>query len=122
MRRRRIDEAEEAALLSAAPSHIQAMIVAAIDTGMRQGEMLALRFGDVDLERGLITLRGETTKSRKMRVVPISTERLRAVIEWLRLDGDGRQAGGSARLQQRPESRSASSTAPGCRSSSGPTA
>jgi integrase len=65
------------------------MIVAAIDTGMRQGEMLALRFSDVDLERGLITLRGETTKSRKTRVVPISTERLRAVIEWLRLDADG---------------------------------
>jgi integrase len=60
------------------------MIVAAIDTGMRQGEMLALRFSDVDLERGLITLRGETTKSRKTRVVSISTERLRAVIEWLR--------------------------------------
>ncbi len=52
-RRRRIDDAEEAALLSAAPPHIQAMLVAAIDTGMRQGEMLALRFNDVDLERGL---------------------------------------------------------------------
>jgi integrase len=66
-RRRRIDEAEEAALLAAAPPHIQAMIVAAIDPGMRQGEMPALRFGDVDLERGLITLRGETTKSRTPR-------------------------------------------------------
>jgi integrase len=88
-RRRRIDEAEEAALLNAAPPQIQAMLVAAIDTGMRQGEMLALRFADVDLEHGLITLRGETTKSRKTRVVPISTERLRAVVEWLRLDGDG---------------------------------
>ncbi len=88
-RRRRIDEAEEAALLGVATPHIQAMLVAAVDTGMRQGEMLALRFDDVDLERGLITLRGETTKSRKTRVVPISTERLRAVIEWLRLDADG---------------------------------
>ena len=72
-----------------ATPHIQAVLVAAVDTGMRQGEMLALRFNDVDLERGLITLRGETTKSRKTRVVPISTERLRAVIEWLRLDADG---------------------------------
>ncbi len=88
-RRRRIDEAEEAALLGVAPPHVQAMLVAAIDTGMRQGEMLALRFGVVDLERGLITLRGETTKSRKTRVVPISTERPRAAIEWLRLDADG---------------------------------
>ena len=67
------------------------MIIAAIDTGMRQGEMLALRFGDVDLERGLIALRGETTKSRKSRVVPISTDRLRAVLAWLRIDADGEE-------------------------------
>ncbi len=88
-RRRRIDETEEAALLSAATPHIQALLSAAIDTGMRQGEMLAVRFADVDLERGLITLRGETTKSRKTRVVPISAERLGAVIEWLRLEAEG---------------------------------
>jgi hypothetical protein len=35
------------------------------------------------------TLRGETTKSRKTRVVPIATTRLRAVFEWLRLEADG---------------------------------
>jgi len=33
--------------------------------------------------------RGETTKSRKTRVVPIATQRLRAVLEWLRLDAVG---------------------------------
>jgi integrase len=59
-KRRRIDESEEAALLAEAAPHIQAMIFAAIDTGMRQGEMLALRFGGVDFERGLLRLRGET--------------------------------------------------------------
>ena len=85
--------------------------------------MLALRFGDVDLERGLITLRGETTKSRKTRVVPISTERLRAVIEWLRLDAEGdEKARTRSSSATRPASRSGCSTAPGCRSSSGPTA
>ena len=49
--------------------------------GMRQGEMLAFRFGDIDFARGLMTLRGETTKSKKTRVVPISTARLRAVLD-----------------------------------------
>ncbi len=67
------------------------MIIAALDTGMRRGEMLALRFADVDLPRGLVTLRGETTKSRKTRVVPIATTRLRAVLEWLRLDAAGQE-------------------------------
>ena len=51
---RRVSEDEEAALLEVAPPHIQAMLIAAIDTGMRRGEMLALRFGDIDVERGLI--------------------------------------------------------------------
>jgi integrase len=88
-RRRRVSEDEEAALLEMAPPHIQAMLIAAIDTGMRRGEMLALRFGDIDMERGLIVLRGVTTKSKKSRVVPISTERLRAVLAWLRMDADG---------------------------------
>ena len=90
-RRRRIDEHEEASLLREASPHTQAMLIAALDTGMRQGEMLALRFRDVDLPRGLITLRGQTTKSGKSRVVPISTDRLRDVLDWLRIDAESEQ-------------------------------
>jgi integrase len=63
-RRRRISEEEEAALISAAPVHLRAMLIGALDTGMRRGEMLALRFADIDLDRALITLRAETTKSK----------------------------------------------------------
>ena len=65
------------------------MIIAALDTGMRRGEMLALRFGDIDWKCRLIVLRGETTKSRRTRVVPIGTARLLAVLDWLRLDSAG---------------------------------
>ena len=78
-----------ATLLEVAAPFLRSMIIAALDTGMRQGEMLALRFGDIDWKRQLIVLRGETTKSRKTRAVPIATARLRAVLEWLRLDADG---------------------------------
>jgi hypothetical protein len=39
----------------------------------------------------LITLRGETTKSKKTRVVPIATERLGSVLRWLRRDTEGNQ-------------------------------
>ncbi len=90
-RRRRIPEDEEARLLEVAPPLLRSMIITALDTGTRQGEMLALQFGDVDWKRGLITLRGETTKSKKTRTVPIATTRLRAVLDWLRLDADGKQ-------------------------------
>jgi integrase len=87
-RRRRISEEEEKSLLAVAPPFLRSMIIAALDTGMRQGEMLALRFGDIDEKRQLIVLRGETTKSKRTRVVPISTARLKAVLHWLRLDAD----------------------------------
>jgi integrase len=88
-RRRRISEDEEARLLAAAPPLLRSMIITALDTGTRQGEMLALRFSDIDFARGLIKLRGETTKSKKTRFVPIATARLRAVLEWLQLGADG---------------------------------
>ena len=88
-RRRRVSEQEEAALLAVASPHLRSMIIAALDTGMRRGEMLALRFDDVDWKRRLIVLRGETTKSRRTRVVPIGTSRLLAVLQWLRLDSTG---------------------------------
>ena len=63
-----------------APAHLRPMIIAALDTGMRRGEMLALRFGDIDWTRRMITLRGATTKSRRTRLVPIGTARLLAVL------------------------------------------
>ena len=90
-RRRRLSPDEELRLLAAAPPHLRSMIITALDTGMRRGEMLALRFAGIDFVRGLITLRGETTKSRRTRLVPISTQRVRAVLEWLRLDAEGEQ-------------------------------
>jgi integrase len=52
---------------------LRSMIITALDSGTRQDEMLALRFADIDEKRQLIVLRGETTKSKKTRMVPIST-------------------------------------------------
>lgn len=67
------------------------MIITALDTGMRKGKMLALRFGDINWQRQVIVLRGSTTKSGRTLVVPIGTTRLRAVLQWLRLDANGRE-------------------------------
>jgi integrase len=67
------------------------VILTALDTGMRQGEMLILQFGDIDFSRQLIVLRAQTTKSRKRRTIAISTLRLKAVLEWLRLDAAGKK-------------------------------
>jgi integrase len=89
VRRRRLSEDEESRLLAVAPRYLRTMIITALDTGMRRGEMLALRFSDIDVRRQVLVLRGTTTKSRRTRVVPISTARLRGALEWLRLDANG---------------------------------
>ena len=95
-RHRRVSDNEEERLLEFAPPLLRSMIITALDTGMRQGEMLALRFGDIDSVRHLIRLRAETTKSRKSRVVPLAPARLRAVLAWLQLQADGTQKGDDA--------------------------
>ena len=38
-------------LLAVAPPFLRSMIIAALDTGMRQSDMLALQFGDIDAGR-----------------------------------------------------------------------
>jgi len=99
-RNRRIASEEEERLIQAAPPHLRALIIIALATGVRAGEMLAIRIKEADLERNQITLRGTTTKSAKTRVVPIPTLRLRTVVEWLRFDAIGKPKPVTAADQQ----------------------
>jgi len=57
-------------LLSAAEPHLKPIIEVAVETGLRQGELLGLRWGQVDLDRREIRL--VETKSKQPRVVPLS--------------------------------------------------
>lgn len=86
---RRLSADEETRLLAAATPQLRALIVLALDTGMRRGEMLALRAGDVDLEHNVIRLRGATTKSSKTRDLPVLSDRSRDALAWLRRGEQG---------------------------------
>ncbi len=55
--------------------------VAALDTGMRRGEMLLLQNKHILWAEGLIRIVGANAKSSKERRVPIATSRLRGVLE-----------------------------------------
>jgi integrase len=81
---------EERRLLAAASPWLQRLIIAALETGARRGELLALQWRDVGLPRGELTFRAETTKTRQARTIPISPA-LRAVLDLLRLDPTGRE-------------------------------
>jgi integrase len=88
-RDRRLHAGEEAALLRVAGAWLQRLLVAALETGCRRGELLSLQWQDVSLSRGELTIRAEKAKSRKHRILPISP-RLRAVLDMVRQDPAGK--------------------------------
>lgn len=59
-------------LLDAAPGVLKAILLMAYDTGMRRGEILNLRWRQVDLRKGLIRLQGADTKTQEGRLVPLN--------------------------------------------------
>jgi integrase len=97
-RTRRVMPEEETALLSAAGALSQAgagirlsgLIVAALETRCRRGELLTMLWADVDSTRCELAIRQENTKNGDARHVPISA-RLAAVLEMVALDPEGRR-------------------------------
>jgi len=75
-RTRYLTPEEAKKLLLAAAHHLKPIIVAALHTGGRLSELLALRWADVDLDRRVLVFRKETTKSRRERIVPIDDDLL----------------------------------------------
>ena len=64
--------AEERRLLPAASPHLRAMIMAALDTGMRRGEITGQRWEDVDLERKLLYVTRSKTPEGEAREIPLT--------------------------------------------------
>lgn len=78
---------EEEQLLASAAPHVRDMIICALDSGMRLGEILGLQWKDLDLAKGIIVV--EKSKTGKKREIPISI-RLRSVLVHLReIESDG---------------------------------
>lgn len=57
----------------------------ALYTGIRRSPLLALEWRDVDMERGMLTLRGESAKSGRTSIIPLSRA-ARNVLEELRVN------------------------------------
>ena len=84
-RLRYLSEEEIPTLLEACKEQITSpwlypLVVLALNTGARQGELLTLRYDDLDVERGLIYF--GKTKNRKLKTIPMN-QTVRAVTEWL---------------------------------------
>jgi len=63
--------------------HLKTMIMLALDTGMRRGEILKLRWRDIDFSTGVVTVVGTHTKTERERKVPLS-ERVATELKEMR--------------------------------------
>lgn len=98
-RTRRLQPGEEERLLAAADVHLRHLIIAALDTACRRGELLSLQWKHVafneDGEPRAFMLPAGITKTNCSRSVPTSP-RLRAILHVRRLDPDGKEHGPDA--------------------------
>ncbi len=62
--------------------HLTPAVLTSMNTGVRRGELLALRWSDVDLREGLITLHGSTTKTGQTRHIPLNAEARATLSKW----------------------------------------
>lgn len=53
-------------------SHLRGILICALDTGMRRGEIITLTWGDVNLDDRTISIQALHTKTIRRRVVPMS--------------------------------------------------
>lgn len=75
-------EAKEALRLASLTDHPlrdRAILLTMLDTGVRMGELLQLRLDDVDLTRGVLRVRAETSKRKKERGIPFGVKLGRAI-------------------------------------------
>ncbi len=71
VRDRVLSEEEEPALFKELAEHVRPLVFVALNTGMRRGELLNLKWQNVDFEKRQIKV--EKTKSKKVRFIPINS-------------------------------------------------
>jgi len=72
---------EEKTLIEVSISYLRPIINTALNTGMRKGEILSLKWSDVDFNSSYITINQTNSKSKKQRKVPINIYLKKLLIE-----------------------------------------
>ena len=81
-----LTEPEESKLLAVASPRLRLLIVLGTDSGMRTGEMLALKWEDIDFATGVIQVRRSKTQSG-IRAIPVSSRCRTELMKWRSLVG-----------------------------------
>ena len=72
-------------LLAALPEYLRPIVTMAYYTGMRRGEIMALRWESIDLLSGLVRLNVDETKNGEGRVIPLGNELIESLKSQLHL-------------------------------------
>ncbi|MGE4445601.1 MAG: tyrosine-type recombinase/integrase [Synergistaceae bacterium] len=62
---------------------LRCVILLAVDSGLRLGEICGLKRSDLDMDNMLITVQAETSKSRRKRVVPVSPQVVKELYRFM---------------------------------------
>ena len=89
-RERRVSDQELKLLMEASLNHhsgwIGPIIMLAVETGMRQGEIQALQWKDVDFERNTVFIKDRKHPSEKLgnnQIIPVSNKALEVLKKWV---------------------------------------
>lgn len=83
-KRKRFGKTEEiTAHIKLDHAHLRAAIILALDTGMRRGEIIKMKWNDIDFDAGIINVLSSNTKTERGRIVPLS-DRAARELEGLR--------------------------------------
>jgi integrase len=72
--------------------HLTPVVLLALNTGLRRGELLSLNWNDVDFEAKALTIQASNAKNGRQRHIPLNAEAWSVVTRWRE------QAGGNHKL------------------------
>lgn len=67
--------------------YLKPMVLLALNTGMRRGEIFDLRLKDIDFKRRQIVVHGHSSKSGKTRYIPLTNEGVNVLTTWCNQNG-----------------------------------
>ena len=69
--------------------HLHPIVLVAVNTGMRRGELFNLRWSSVDLEKAIVEVAGPGAKSGQTRHIPLNNDAIGALKRWRKQTGAG---------------------------------